>query len=243
MRDDVALCSRSSVLLPYRKSLGEIMVRLLNVQSSPNLKSSASRSASKAYIERYVAAYPGTVVTDLDLVLNPPSHLGTEHLGAFFAPPEFHTPESAAALRSSEAYLEQFFAADVIVVGTPMHNLCVTSVLKSWIDNILRICRTFKYGDQGQVVGLVSGNKKVVIVIAAGGLYSVGPFVEMDHASTYLTAIFNFMGISDVSVVWAEGMNMGPEMATRGLANAWASAHSLVDSELAAPDIRAVAVA
>lgn len=208
------------------------MVRLLNVQSSPNLASSASRSASRAYIDRYVEAHPETIVTELDLILSPPAHLGTDHLGAFFAPPEFHSPESAAALRASEEYLRQFFESDVIVVGTPMHNLCVASVLKSWIDNILRIGRTFKYDEQGQVVGLVEGDKKVVIVLASGGIYSAGPMAAVDHASTYLTAVFNFMGISDVSVIRAEGMNMGPEMATRGLADAWAAARALVEAEL-----------
>src|SRR6187402_112971 len=99
------------------------MIRLLNVQSSPNVVNSASRSASKVFVDQYVMSHPDTVVTDLDLVANPPSHIGTEHLGAFFAPPEFHSPASAAALRASEAYLQQLFESDVIVVGTPMHNL------------------------------------------------------------------------------------------------------------------------
>ncbi len=211
------------------------MPRILNVQSSPNVESSASRSASRAYLERILAADPSSVVVDLDLVANPPSHLSTHHLAAFFAPPEYHSPESARALRTSEDYLQQLFDADIVVVATPMHNLGISSTLKSWIDNILRIGRTFKYDENGQVVGLVSADKKVVIVVGYGGLYSDGPMAVFDYASTYIRAVFNFMGVTDVSVVRAEGMNLGPEMATKGLANAWAAAQQVADSHIGAP--------
>lgn len=205
------------------------MAQLLNVQSSPNLEFSASRSAAKAYVERYVKIRPDTVVTELDLMRNPPSHLSADHLGAFFAPPEYHSPASAEALHASERYLEQFLASDIVVVGTPMHNLGVTSVLKSWIDNILRVGRTFRYGEQGEIIGLVTEPKKIVIVLSSGGIYSQGPLAPVDHASTYLTAVFNFMGITDVSVVRAEGMNMGAEMASRGLTKATQAARGLAE--------------
>lgn len=205
------------------------MTQILNVQSSPNLQFSASRSTAAAYLERYAEMQPDTVVAELDLVLNPPPHLSTDHLGAFFAAPEHHSPANAAALDASERYLEQFLASDIVVVGTPMHNLGIPSVLKSWIDNILRVGRTFRYGEQGEVVGLVTEPKKIVIVLSSGGIYSQGPLAPMDHASTYLTAVFGFMGITDVSVVRAEGMNMGAEMANRGLAKATQAARSLAD--------------
>lgn len=199
---------------------------LLNVQSSPNLELSASRSMSRVFVGSYLAANPGSRVIDLDLVRDPPSHICPDHLGAFFAPPEFHSPQNVVALQTSEAYLAQVMAADVILIGTPMHNLGIASVLKSWIDNILRIGRTFRYNEHGQAIGLVSNTKRVVLVLASGGVYSSGPMQPFDYASTYVRSVFNFMGVTDITIVRAEGMTMGPERATLGLASAWTAAEA-----------------
>jgi FMN-dependent NADH-azoreductase len=200
------------------------MAKLLNVQSSPNLMSSASRAASKIFVETFLEADPDGVVTDVDLVRNPPPHIGADHLGAFFAPPEFHSAENTAALRASETYLAQLFAADVVLVGTPMHNLGIASVLKSWVDNVLRIGRTFKYDETGQAVGLLPPHIKVVIMVASGGIYSAGAMQQFEFAGNYLTAVFGFMGVTEVEVIRAEGLTMGPQMAEAGIAHATAAA-------------------
>ncbi len=191
------------------------MPTILNVQSSPNLATSGSRAVSSAFIEAYVANHPDTKVIDLDLVTHPPSHLGVDHLGAFFAPPESHTPGHAAAAKASDAYLAQVFAADVIVVGTPMHNFGIASTLKSWIDHIVRAGKTFKYTANGPV-GLIPG-KKAVIVIGSGGIYSEGPFKAFDHASTYLKDILSLLGITDFTILRAEGGALGPEAAAKAI--------------------------
>lgn len=195
------------------------MTMLLNIQSSPNLVSSASREVSRKFIERYADNHPGLEVVELDLVTNPPAHFGADHLGAFFAPPEAHTEEFAAALRQSEDYIAQLMRADVVVIGTPMHNLGVASVLKSWIDNVVRVGRTFSYNEMGQIVGLMA-QKKFVIVVSSGGVYSAPPMSGMDHSASYVEAVFRFLGMTDVTCIRAEGMSMGPEMAAMGLAGA-----------------------
>jgi FMN-dependent NADH-azoreductase len=194
------------------------MTTLLNIQSSPNLASSASRAASKVFLEKYLANHPGAKVVDLDLAVNPPPHLGVHHLGAYFAPPEAHTPENKAALEASNAYVDQLLAADLVLIGTPMHNFSIASVLKSWIDNIARAGRTFKYTDTG-AVGLLTG-KKVVIIVGSGGVYSAGPYQAYEHAANYLKAILGLLGLTDVTVVRAEGLALGPEAAAKGVAAA-----------------------
>jgi FMN-dependent NADH-azoreductase len=198
------------------------MTVLLNIQSSPNLASSGSRAASKVFLEKYLANHPGTTVVDLDLVANPPPHVGVHHLGAYFGPPEAHTPENKAALDASDAYVDQLLAADIVLIGTPMHNLSIASVLKSWIDNVVRAGRTFRYTETG-AVGLVPG-KKVVIIVGSGGVYSYGPMQDYEHAANYLKAILGVMGITDITVVRAEGLALGPEMAAKGSAAAAAAA-------------------
>lgn len=195
---------------------------LLNVQSSPNLETSASRAVSKAFVEKYLAANAETKIIDVDLVRDPPPHLGVDHLGAFFAPPEAHSEANKATLQASEAYIAQLLSADVVVIGTPMHNFGIASVLKTWIDNICRAGRTFRYTETG-AIGLLS-NKRVAIIVGSGGLYSQGPYKDFDHSGPYLKSILALLGLTDITIVRAEGLALGPEMAAKGLADGIAAA-------------------
>lgn len=192
------------------------MPTILNVQSSPNMVSSASRAVSKSYIDKYVASHPGTDVIDLDLVSEPPSHIGPFHLQAFFAPPDEHGPEAVAASEVSDRYITQLINADVLVLGTPMHNFGIASTMKSWIDNILRAGKTFNYTENGPV-GLLS-DKKVIVVVGSGGIYSDGHMKGFEHCGNYLRDILAIVGITDVTILRAEGLAMGPEAAEQGLA-------------------------
>ncbi len=201
------------------------MRTLLNIQSSPNMISSASRAVSKVFIDRYITSHSGTEVVDLDLVQNAPSHFGPSHLRAFFTPAEEHEPESTTSLKASDAYVDQLIEANVLVLGTPMHNFGVSSTMKSWVDNILRAGRTFQYTETGPV-GLLSG-KKVVIVVGSGGIYSDGPMSAREHCGNYLRDILQVIGLTDITILRAEGLALGPEFAEKGLADGIASAEAL----------------
>ena len=156
---------------------------------------------------------------------NPPDHFNTDHLGAFFGPTETHGEENTAALAISNAYVDQLIAADIVVLGTPMHNFGVASVMKSWVDNIVRMGRTFKYDANGTPIGLLP-KKKILIFVSSGGIYSSGPMIQFDHAGKYLASIFGFLGMSDITVIRAEGMALGPEIAAKSLADAKTSAEA-----------------
>jgi FMN-dependent NADH-azoreductase len=209
------------------------MAVLLNVQSSPNLSGSGSRAVSRAFVERFVSVDPDAEVIDLDLAQAPLAPINEHHLGAFFAPPAAHSAESAAALRVSDDLIEQVVRADVLLLGTPMHNLGISATMKAWIDNIVRIGRTFRYDDRGAVVGLMPP-KKVVIVMASGGIYSDGPMRDLDFASRYLEGIFRFLGMTDIEVIHVEGLSMGGEMASRGMARAIARAETIAEGRVQA---------
>ena len=201
------------------------MVMLLNIQSSPNMISSASRAVSQVFVDNFVAAHPDTKVVDLDLVSNPPTHFGPHHLRAFFTPAEEHEPDNTAALEASDLYVSQLLEANILVLGTPMHNFGISSTMKSWVDNILRAGKTFNYTETGPV-GLLSG-KKVVIVVGSGGIYSDGPMSACEHCGNYLRDILTTIGLSDITIVRAEGLAMGPDAAEKGLADAKAQAQSI----------------
>jgi FMN-dependent NADH-azoreductase len=122
--------------------------------------------------------------------------------------------------------LEDFLSADIVVVGAPMYNFSVSSQLKAWIDRLAVAGKTFRYTEKG-VQGLAVG-KKVIVASSRGGFY--GPDTAtafLDHQETYLRGIFGFFGITDVTFVRAEGVNVSADQRKASIAAATAEAARL----------------
>ncbi|GGY21636.1 FMN-dependent NADH-azoreductase [Rhodanobacter panaciterrae] len=125
--------------------------------------------------------------------------------------------------------LEEFLAADVVVIGAPMYNFGIPSQLKAWIDRIAVAGKTFRYGANGPE-GL-AGGKRVIIASSRGGMYASGPAAVMDFQESYLRTVFGFIGITNVEFVRAEGLNMGDEPKALALQSAQAAIGSLIAPE------------
>jgi FMN-dependent NADH-azoreductase len=143
-------------------------------------------------------------------------------LGALFTPAEQRTPEQAARVALDDALIAQLQAADAIVLGVPMYNFGVPVQLKTWIDAIARAGVTFRYTANGPQ-GLVTG-KKVYVALARGGLYRDTP---ADSQTPYLKNVLAFLGMTDVEFIFAEGLAMGAESASRAFADAAAQIDEL----------------
>jgi len=118
----------------------------------------------------------------------------------------------------SDALVDDLLACDLLLISTPMHNFSVPAKLKLWIDHIARAGRTFKYSESGPK-GLLEG-KRAIIVVSTGGIYSSGPGQKRNHLGPYLTSFLNFLGITEVSVVYSEGLDISEELRARGIDNA-----------------------
>ena len=163
---------------------------ILHIDSSINGENSASREVSGSIVNQLKGALWGEEVVYRDLAANPLPHLT---LDAF----------------ADTSVLEEFQAADTIVIGAPMYNFTVPSQLKAWIDRIIIAGATFRYSENGPE-GLAKG-KRVIIAIARGGIYSAGsPTAGFEHVETYLKGVFNMIGIEPEFVI-AEGVNLSPE--------------------------------
>jgi FMN-dependent NADH-azoreductase len=134
--------------------------------------------------------------------------------------------ELAPDLAASAAVLDEFLAADVVVIGAPMYNFTIPSQLKAWIDRILVVGKTFKYGAAGPE-GL-AGGKRVIVAISRGGHYGADtPYAAGEHLETYLRWVFGFIGITSVEFIPADGLQLGPEHREKALAGALEAATSL----------------
>ncbi|EKE82982.1 FMN-dependent NADH-azoreductase, partial [Idiomarina xiamenensis] len=121
-------------------------------------------------------------------------------------------------LALTETLLDELFAADVLVIGAPMYNFTVPSQLKTWMDRVAQAGRTFKYTEQGPQ-GLLTG-KRAYLVSGRGGIYSEGPAAGMDHQESLVKQFLAFIGITEVSTIRAEGVNLSPEQRQQSMQTA-----------------------
>jgi FMN-dependent NADH-azoreductase len=181
-------------------------MNILHVDSSALGSHSVTRELGGAVVETLTRAHPGAPLIRRDLAANPLPH---------WAPA---ADASDPAVRTASDVLDEFLAADVVVVGAPMYNFSIPSTLKAWIDRVMVAGKTFRYGANGPE-GL-AGGKRVVIVSSRGGIYSDGPMQALDFQEAYLRKVFGFIGVTDIEVVRAEGVNLSPENKVRAVATA-----------------------
>ncbi|QEC74661.1 FMN-dependent NADH-azoreductase [Mucilaginibacter ginsenosidivorax] len=180
------------------------MKKILHIIASPKGENSFSIRLGNAIIDKLRAADPGSTVQVHDLTKHPFPHLEEATLAAFYTPAAEQTAATRAALQHSDDAIAELMAADVIVIGTPLWNFGIPSVLKAWIDHIARAGITFNYSETG-AEGLVKG-KTVYVAMASGGVYSSGPYQVYDYVPTYLKGVLGFMGMTDLHVFRAEGL-------------------------------------
>ena len=199
-------------------------MKLLHIDASILGGNSVSRQLSAAAVERLRKTTPDLDVIYRDLTTTPLAHLSGEHLAAAHGA----VPESAAVrddLAASAAVLEEFLAADTVVIGAPMYNFTIPSQLKAWIDRILVAGKTFSYSEKG-VEGLAAG-KRVIVVVSRGGFYGAGtPAAAGEHLETYLRWVFGFIGINP-EIIIAEGIQVSPEQREKSVASALQAAGAL----------------
>jgi len=194
-------------------------MKLLHIDSSILGTHSATREIGAAVVGKWQRENPRGQVRYLDLAREPLNHLTGEVLAARSAPADQTSPELLRDVEACGRALEDFLAADVIVVGAPMYNFSIPSQLKAWIDRIAVAGKTFRYTEKGPE-GLAKG-KKVIVVSARGGIYSNGaPAAALDFQENYLRGVFGFLGITDIEFVRAEGLNYGPAQREQAMAAA-----------------------
>ena len=185
-------------------------MKLLHIDSSVLGAGSASRALTADIVARQVKLHPGLEVIYRDLATDAALHLSPAHLAAFQGQ-AVTDAQLGADLSKGSAYLQELFDADIIVVGAPMYNFSIPSQLKAWIDRVVVAGKTFRYGANGPE-GLLSSAKKVFIASSRGNVYAPGsPAAPFEHHESYLTSVLKFIGLTDVTVVRAEGLGFGPE--------------------------------
>lgn len=183
-------------------------MNLLRIDSSALGEHSVSRTLTDAILARFQAAQPDLNVISLDLDADPLPHLTAQALAR----------SDADQAARADRVLEEFLAADIVVIGAPMYNFGIPSTLKAWIDRIAIAGKTFRYtpdGPQGLAVG-----KRVILAISQGGVHAPGSASEFQES--YLRFVLGFIGVTDIEVVRAQGIAMSPQHRDQAISAAMA---------------------
>ena len=190
-------------------------MNILQINASARPEGANSTRIANGIAARLQAKHTGAKLIRRDLAVTPHPMLDAAGLAALFTPTEQRTAEQAARVALDDALIAELQTADIIVLGVPMYNFGIPAQLKSWIDAVVRNGVTFRYTETGPE-GLLKG-KKTYVALARGGIYRN---TGNDSQATYLKTVLGFIGLTDVQFIYAEGLNMGPEAAAQGFAEA-----------------------
>jgi FMN-dependent NADH-azoreductase len=224
--------AQTNFLLWNGDESGGFMARLLHIDSSPRGERSRSRRMTSEFIERWKQTYPDDLVTYRDIGHHPVPHLDETWIAAAYTPPEQRTPELWEAIRISDQLVDELLAADVYVIGVPMYNFSVPSMLKAYIDQIVRIGRTFEFAPEhpdNPYNPLVLGKKMFIITARGSSGYGSGDRYEyLNYQDPYLKTIFGFIGITDINFIHVENDELGGTSLAQSIANARTQVAQLV---------------
>lgn len=199
------------------------MAHILHLDSSPRGERSISRALTKQFIDLWKQTHPDDVITYRDLGRHLIPAIDESWVAAAFSPPEQLTPSLEAALTISDELIDELLMADCYVLGIPMYNYSVPASVKAYIDQIVRVRRTFIVGADGYE-GLLK-HKKALVITTRGGSYAGGP---LDFQEPYLRAMFDFIGVTDVTFIHAENLAMGAEERQFSIAAAHKAIHQVM---------------
>ena len=179
------------------------MTNVLRVDASMRTEGSISRSLA----DKLITQLNADTLTRRDLA-NGTSIIDQEWINANFTDPADRTEQQKQTLLTSDDYVNELKAADVLVIATPIYNFNVPAALKAWVDLVARARETFRYTETGPV-GLLK-NKKAYIIVTSGGTALQS---EYDFVTAWLTHILSFIGIDDVTYLDASALMMNEDEA------------------------------
>ncbi|MFL9860940.1 NAD(P)H-dependent oxidoreductase [Paraburkholderia madseniana] len=178
-------------------------MNILHIDCSPR-RESHSRQLSSAVVDKLLTIFPDARISRRDLGYEPIPHAGADYAAALATPASLAAAgRSADALLLAEQLIDEVERSDVVVIGTPMNNFTVPSVLKAWIDQILRVGRTMKSTPAGKV-GMLE-DRPVFVAIASGGVFAGERANQPDFLTPYVTAVLGCIGLNTVHYLPLQG--------------------------------------
>jgi FMN-dependent NADH-azoreductase len=204
-------------------------------QSDSSPYGSHTRRLTDRFWRRWQASRPGDQVVYRDVGQSPPSPVTGKWIHAAFTKPEQREPWMREALAESDALVDELLAADLIVAGVPMYNFGMPAQFKAYIDNVVRVGRTFGFdrsraGDPYWPM-LAGMGKRLVVLSARGdhGYDAGGRQAHVNHVEGGVRDVFGYLGVTDFDSVAIEYDEFADERLQASIAAAERAVDELVD--------------
>ncbi|HEV7367727.1 FMN-dependent NADH-azoreductase [Arenibaculum sp.] len=208
---------------------------------------SHTRRLTARFVERWRAARPGDDIVYRDVGQSPPSPVTGRWIHAAFTKPELREDWMRDVLAESDALVDELIAADVVVAGVPMYNFNVPAQFKAYVDNVVRVGRTFGF-DRSRAGEpywpLLAGMGKRLVVLSSRGDYGYDPggrMAAVNHVEPSIRTPFAYLGITDFRSVAVEYDEFADDRLQASLQAAERAVDDLVDDMLRAQASRAAA--
>jgi FMN-dependent NADH-azoreductase len=212
------------------------MKKVLVINSSARAGRSQSRKLAEVFAEHWKSIHTGATISYRELGNEDVPHINENWIAAAFKPETTRSETEKDVLKTSDAYISELLDADVIVLASPMYNWSIPSVLKAYIDQIVRVNKTFKFNPanaQHPYTGLLEGKTLFLLLSRGEPGYEEGDYnAHLNFQSTYLKTVFNIMGISKIHVVAINGLSYGPEKLKKPIEASHQDIRNLVEREL-----------
>jgi len=183
-------------------------MKILHVNCSSRGQASESFKLSRKIVDLLLKKSPDAVLVKREIGGGALRHIDANY--AFAQHSSAAEINQEGSISTSEELIRELENSDVVVIGTPMHNLSVPSALKAWIDHVVRARRTFNVGAAGKVGTL--RDRPVFIAVASGGRFSGEHARQPDFLTPYLTTILGTIGLKDLNFFSIQGTGLGPDV-------------------------------
>jgi len=210
------------------------MKRILHIDSSPRKERSHSSKLTLELRNRLTDKFPDHEWRYRNLNIGTPPHIDLPWIEAAYSGRKVLQPHQKQALEVSNRLIDEFLAADIYILGVPMYNFGMPSVMKAYLDNIVLIGRTFSFdsADKNQPYKpLVPPGRVMYVVVATGddGFREGEPHFEMNHLEPHIRTAFGFIGIEDIRLIYCGNDEYGGEKLEQSIQNALEEINEMVD--------------
>ncbi len=184
-------------------------MKCLKIDASARTEGSSSRDMANQLIAQLSKNHSGLQLIERDVVQNPIPHISQATITGFYTVADQLTPSLKEATRLSDTLIKELEQADILVISCPMYNFSIPSALKAWVDQIVRINRTFGVAEDNSFYGMIP-DKPTYLVTSAGAVYGNETMQAFDFVSPYLKTVLGLIGISNITILPLEGSSLDP---------------------------------
>lgn len=217
-------------------------MKLLRIDSSArsqpsdqSSRGSHTRRLTNRFTRRWLQLRPNDVLISRDVGQSPPHPVAEKWIGAAFAKPDQREAWMSETLAESDALINELIAADVVVAGVPMYNFGMPAQFKAYIDNVVRVGRTFGFDrsrPDDPYTPLLAKMDKRLILLGSRGDYGYDPggrIAHINHVEGAIRDVFAFLGVTAFHSVAVEYDEFGGDRLQASIAAAERAVDELVD--------------